>query len=190
MSKRVLPTLLLLLAVASPGVCQSGIGLFGTYWDTDDLGDVGGWGLRATYTWQSKWGLDLTTNFFQDANDIHQLEDVEDLFPLSVKMNAIDLGGHRRFGGDGLVSAWVGLGLSWYRFTPNFDHPMDDEFGYYGNLGLEVGRRHVRFMAEVSYRVVDATLKYRDVDLVFDPDSPLDLKIEGPAITAGIMIRP
>lgn len=190
MIKRILPFLLLLSLVAVPASAQSGLALFGSYWDGGEVGKATGWGLRATYTWKSQWGLDLTSNFMNEFRDIDQLKDVGDVFPLEVKMNALDFGGHRRFGGEGLVSGWVGLGLSWYRFTPNFNHPMDDQFGYYGNLGLEIGRRHVRFMVEGSYRAVDATLKYRDVDLVFDPDSPLDLKIEGPAVIAGIMIRP
>lgn len=117
--KRVLIALGMAAVLAAPAFA-GGVGVYGAYWDTDDAGDEAGVGAKfATVA----------------AGD-----------EVEIRAYPIDLGLVYRFRlADGRVTPYLGGGGTYY--TLSDDLPEDtnnrgyenDEFGYFGELGLDIG---------------------------------------------------
>lgn len=169
---------LVLLAVAS--VCLSGctagsvleLGVFGSYVDSDDLGDGFGGGAKLEVKpldWLSVDGRASWIHF--DDFDI-------DMIPLEVvgRVN-IPLFGER-------IVPYAGVGVGWYFFEAD-DVDLDDDFGYFPLVGLEIGTRRVAVFAEARWLFLQP-----DADAALEELEDFDeADVDGLGINVGLLFR-
>ncbi|MDF7807578.1 hypothetical protein P4E94_09030 [Pontiellaceae bacterium B12219] len=131
-------TLLLVLA-AGLAHADTSLTAYGTYWDADSSGT--GAGLRLKKTFLGFGAAELRGGYI-DFSDI----DTE-MIPLDVSINA-----RLPF----FISPYAGVGAGYYIF--NSDMPnLDNNPGYFAQLGLEATFLLVGVMAEVRFNDLDGT---------------------------------
>jgi hypothetical protein len=171
---------LVLFAVAA--VCLSGctagsvaeLGVFGSYLDSDDLGDGYGAGAKLEIKPIDILSVDGRASWiFFDDFDIHMI-------PLEVagRVN-IPLLGER-------IVPYAGIGVGWYFFEAD-DIDLDDDFGYFPLVGLEVGTRSVALFAEARWLFLEA-----DADVGSALEDLIDFDeadIDGLGINVGLLFR-
>ena len=157
--------------------------VFASQWDTEDLGEAVGVGVRFSWLFTQNSMLDVGASFFEELDegvDISSLSDLDSarLAEDGVQTIPIDVG--LRWGPRGL---YVGGGVTYFMLDGPNSLNIDDEYGYYGVLGYQFGNRRsggLGFFIEAKYRQVEGTLEsdvedlgdIDDIDLVdgFDLD--------------------
>lgn len=173
--------LALLLFAAS---AQAGeFGLFGSYWDTKDLGDTAGAGVKYAIG-DHALRLELRGSYYPDltANAGEVIQGQTGDFEL--KAVVPEAGVAYNFAPGASTQFYVGAGLSYYLLDPN-EFTVDDEAGWYGLAGFTAGGggSGPAFFAEAMYRSVDATVT--DDSLVQD----VDLDLTGLSLNLGVLFR-
>lgn len=137
--KRVLIALGMAAVLAAPAFA-GGVGVYGAYWDTDDAGDEAGVGAKFAVSLTPEIELELRGTYYKEFATVAAGDEVE------IRAYPIDLGLVYRFRlADGRVTPYLGGGGTYY--TLSDDLPEDtnnrgyenDEFGYFGELGLDIG---------------------------------------------------
>lgn len=172
----------ILLLVATP-TWAGDLGLFGSYWDTDELGDTAGAGVKYALG-DAGLRFELRGSFYPDlSRDLGGLIAGED-GDLEVEAIVPEAGITFNFSPESATQFYLGAGLSYYLLDAG-DVDIDDEAGFYGLAGFATGGRSggAGFFAEVLYRSVEATLE--DNALV----EKVDLDLSGPSINMGVIFR-
>lgn len=195
MSKKVVTLLIAgLVVMAAPGLASS-FGLYGSYWDTDALGETAGGGAKLSFG-GGPLQFELRGTYFPDlSEDFSELIDSDDdLFDFEVEATTLEAGITFNLAPDSSFSPYIGGGASYYLLDTNV-FEIDDEVGYYGVLGFEAGSSDggVGFFAEALYRVVEGTVavdpdEIDDIDDI-DIDDEVSLELEGISVNAGIVFR-
>lgn len=171
---------LLLLATSA----QAGeLGLFGSYWDTKDLGDTAGAGVKYAIG-DHALRLELRGSYYpdltSDASEVVQGQTGD----FELKAVVPEAGVTYNFAPGANTQLYVGAGLSYYLLDPN-EFDVGNEAGYYGLAGFTAGGggNGPAFFAEAIYRSVEATVQ--DDSLVRD----VDLDLSGLSLNLGVLFR-
>ncbi len=123
---------LVALLAASPAAADNSFGLFGTFYDTEDVDSSAGGGIRTRLGW-----LDLRASFLNDLT--------RDTSPerLDFELQAVPLeaGVAFNFMENGAWSPYAGGGVS-YMMLDSDEVEIDDEAGFYAVAGQRL--RHAR----------------------------------------------
>jgi hypothetical protein len=163
------------------------LGIFGSYWDTDELGETAGGGIRWAFG-DGVFRFELRGAYFPDlSEDFDQLIEDNDLETGTFEVEAIvpEAGFTFNLAPESRFQPYLGAGGSYYLLDTNV-FELDDEYGYYGLFGFQVGGGGdgPAFFAEGLYRWVDGTVEGGDL---IEDDFEIDL--EGYAINAGVLFR-
>jgi hypothetical protein len=145
------------------------LGGFWANWDTSEYGKSGGYGLKLALSEKGQeTQVELRGSIFSDLAPEESGETLE-VIP-------IELGTRFPIVGEGSLSAYLGLGAGYYLMDME-TQSVDDEFGYYGLLGLQLrmGKTFSLF-GEIMYRMVEASTDIQDY------------KLDGLGVNAGIAV--
>lgn len=194
----VLPPVLLLLAaisgLAAAPASATDFAIFGSYWDTEELGETAGGGIKLDLG--QTFQLQLRASYYPDlTEDFGQLIDEDDdLFKFEIEAIPIEAGIKLNLGGGGSVRPFIGGGATYFLLDTNFGD-IEDEVGYYLTGGLELGGggSGVGFFAEAVYRDVEGTLNFDPEEIEDLEDVEIEdrvaLDLSGLAVNAGIVFR-
>jgi hypothetical protein len=165
--------MLLALGPVFIGGCTAGslaeLGAFGSYLDSDDLGDGYGAGVKLEVKPTDILSVDGRASwlYFEDF-EIHMI-------PLEVagRLN-LPLLGER-------IVPYVGAGGGWYLFEAD-DVDLDDDVGFFPLVGLEAGLQSVALFAEARWLFLET-----DVDEVVG--DVVEADVDGLGINVGLLFR-
>lgn len=169
--------------VAGAPALAGDLGFFGSYWDTDQIGETAGGGVRWAIG-DAALRLELRGSYFPDlTEDFSELVD-DGSGELEVEAIVPEAGVAYNFAPGASTQFYLGGGLSYYLLDAT-DVELDDEVGYYGVAGLRLGGQGdgAAFFAEVMYRSVEGTVE--DEDLIDD----VDVDLSGPAANIGVLFH-
>lgn len=147
-------------------------GVFGSYLDSDDLGDGYGGGVKLEVKPIDLVSVDGRASwiYFEDF-EIHMI-------PLEVaaRLN-LPLLGER-------IIPYVGVGGGYYFFEAD-DVDLDDDVGYFPLVGVEVGMRRAALFAEARWLFLQA-----DVDSALEELEDVDeADVDGFGVNVGLVFR-
>lgn len=160
--------------VGGCGAHGSGIefGAFGSYLDSDDLGDGYGGGVKLEVNPIDLVSIDGRASWlrFDDGG--------LDMFPLELTgLVNLALFGER-------IVPYAGAGVGYYFFDGD-RVDLDDEVGFFPLVGMEIGFQRVSLMAEARWLFLEA-----DVDSARGEFEDLrEADIDGLGINLGLLIR-
>jgi hypothetical protein len=197
--KRTLGVLAILAALAvfaTPAEAQFKI--YGSYWDTTDVGNTLGGGLGVDIPFgESGLALSLAGTYYQELSD----EPIDNLFDddrgvfqeESLEVVPFDVGLHYNFQPRGNFSPWIGAGGTYFLLdTTENQFEVDDETGWHVSAGSYFGNPDgVNFFAEAIYRSTESTLRRAEDDIPDPSDAvdEVDIDLDGVAVNAGIVWR-
>ena len=131
-------------------------GVYGSYWDSNDGGSSWGGGVRVGFDFFKWMELEFHGTYFPDFG--------ADILGSNVDITATPVDGGLRFNflPDKAVNVYAGAGASYY-FMDASDGSMDNSTGWYGEAGLEFGKKS-RFFVEAMWREMDTTLSFNSFD--------------------------
>ena len=189
MKKTILCVAMLALLVSAPAAFAGDLGLYGSYWDTDALGETGGAGAKFAFG-DGPVQFELRATYYPDiSEEIGQLID-DGTGDFELEATVPELGVTFDFGPSDSFRPYAGGGVSYYLLSTNrFD--TEDEVGFYGVLGAEFGpdSGRVGFYVEGAYRWVEATVKNEDDIDEIDLADEVKIDLNGPTVNAGVVFR-
>ena len=138
----------------------SDLSIMAAYWDTDQLGEAAGAGLRNSWDIGSTGKLDLTVFYLEELDETTEIDSFSSLADAftgqGVEVLPVDLG--VRFGPGGF---YYGAGISYYFLEGPDGIDLEDEVGWYAVIGYEFGGDSrgggIRFFVEGQYRDIEGT---------------------------------
>ncbi len=198
--KRTLGVLAILTALAvfaTPAEAQFKI--YGSYWNTDDVGDTFGGGLGFDIPFgESGLSLSLAGTYYQELSDepIGNLFDPDEgVFKKeSLEVVPFDVGLHYNFQPHGNFSPWIGAGGTYFLLdTTSNQFEVEDETGWHASAGATFGQPgRTNFFAEAIYRSTESTLRRTSESDFPDPSDladEVDIDLDGLAVNAGLVWR-
>ncbi len=154
-----------LLLVSVPAQA-TGFGVYGAWWDTDELEDAGGLGLSLSFPLNEVLGLEVRGTYFEEFSE-DPLEglvegDQRVFEKQSLHIVPLEVGLRIHFAREmANMRPYVGVGASYHMLDSDFGD-IDNEFGYYASLGSNFGDGEgADFWAEALYRKVEGTIDFR-----------------------------
>ncbi len=192
---RLVPVAVLALAVSTmsaPPAAEAGeVAFMLSYWDTEDLGGTGGGGAQFSFRFTRSMMLDFGARYFEELNedlsDLDLPDEIDQVF-ISSGINAtpIDIGIKFKPRKSGGFVFFFGAGVSYYLLDSKAAD-IDDQFGYYGKGGFELGnQRGTRFFAQALYRGVEGTASVSGLDFEFRDEFTVDLA--GTSLEVGVIL--
>lgn len=184
---------LVLAAIVAPPAAAGDFSLYGTYWDTDAADEAAGGGVTFAWGMSPRFDLELRGAFYQEltTDAFDNLFDDGDVFvDNGLEATPIELGIRYHFNTDSPVDPYLAGGGSYFLLDSDAGD-IDDEFGFYGALGLTIGDdRGPAFFVEGTYRQVEGSVELdpRDFDDIDDLDfvDRVDVPLDGFGVNAGI----
>lgn len=167
---------LTLLCLAASVVSAAEWGVHVSRWDTEDLGESDGGGLRVGFELLPQIDVELGVSYFPGVDEELELDLLDFNFELDVI--PVDLGVKLDIGRPGRF--YVAAGVSYYRLDAD-DFEVDEEFGYYGGVGLAFSR----LFFEARYRNVEGTVDELSFDGVELADG-FAVDLTGIELTVGV----
>lgn len=163
----------------SVALADSGLGLFGAYWDTDEGDDAFGGGAKL------KLGMEP---FYFVARGTYFEDVLDDDTPANEELEAIPVDAGLELDWEIMDNVIVYLGGGGTYFFLDMDRAdIDDEWGWYGEVGFEVRLSdHVSLFAEGLWREVEGTAEDDDLD---DLTSDVDIDLSGFGANVGLLFR-
>lgn len=193
-------TLLLSAALAAllllPATARAGsFSLQGAYWEPDASDDALGAG--ATFAWDlsRSFDLELRSSYYEEltSNAFDNIggQSGDFFLPNGLQALPVELGLRYHFLPGGQVDTYIAGGGSYFLLDSDAGN-IDDEFGFYGAIGIEFGDDvGPAFFVEAIYRKVEGTVevdpnRLDDIDdLGFDGRVSLDL--DGAGVNVGVV---
>ena len=189
MKKTVLCLAIFALLVTAPSAFAGELGLYGSYWDTDALGETAGGGAKWAFG-DGPVQFELRGTYYPDlSEDFGQLVD-NGTGNFEVEAIVPEAGVTFGFGPGTNFRPYAGGGVSYFLLDTN-RYDVDDEVGFYGVVGAEIGAESggVAFFVEGAYRWVEATVENEDDIDDIGLQEDVDLDLNGPTINAGVVFR-
>jgi hypothetical protein len=197
MKRQLVPVFALALLLAAVPAHASDFSLFGSWADTDALGDSYGGGAKLDFTFGGTVGLEFRGTYYPDlGEDFGELIDDDDpVFDFEAEAIPVDVGVTLQFG-SGKNFFISGGGTYWF-LDSNLGE-IDDEVGWYAAAGFKSGNPAggVGFFVEGIYRDVDGTVdtdldEIDDIDDIDDIDRAehVGLDLSGVGVNAGVVFR-
>lgn len=174
--------MLIVVGVSAGVASAAGVGVFGSYWDTDDLGPGYGGGLKFNADLADYLAVELRASCITQFDD---WKGDDDLFVIPLEVGLL-----LNFPlGTELPITLYGGGGGGYAIMPKADDvDLDDDFTFYGVAGVEVALGgSVSIFAEALYRYlkVDGAESHGE-DIDFGNDKA---RFSGWGVNAGLMLR-
>lgn len=169
--------------IAGAPAMAGDLGFYGSYWDTDALGETAGGGARFLLG-DSALRFDLRGSYFPDlSEDFDQLVD-DGSGEIEVEAVVPEAGVAYNFAPGNTTQFYLGGGLSYYLLDVN-ERDIDDEVGYYGLAGLSLGGAGdgPAFFVELMYRSVEGTVRDDEIE------EEVDVDLSGPSANVGVLFR-
>jgi hypothetical protein len=194
MKKIFLAVLAVGLLLPAFGAQASGLAVFGSYWDTDALGDTAGAGVKLSLPMGQTFNFDLRGTYYEPFDKEALRDELDDVFDDEVdreifdsEVDIIPLEAGFSFNlGQGAVQPTLGAGVSYFML----DHDrfeIDDEVGWYGSVGLNFANEgSVGFFLEGLYRTAEGEVTEDEDDVDFDR---VTIDLDGFAANAGVVFR-
>ena len=163
----------LVTLIAAPSWAGS-FGVYGAYWDADEADKSLGAGVRVGFDFVKFLELEFHGTHYPDFETRTLVTDFD------IQATAVDGGLRVNFLPVGPVNPYVGAGISRY-FLDSDQGDIDNETGWYGEAGLDLGGENCRFFAEAMWRKLDAHISLED----FNTDAQFD----GIAFNVGALWR-
>ena len=159
--KRILTCLAVVLLAGTVSAQAGTFGVFGSYWDSDEADSAMGVGALVGFEFADFMTLEFRGTYFEDFT--------ADEFASTFDMSVIPLDAGLRFDilKDKRVNPYLGIGGTYYLLDTDLGE-VDDEFGYYGLVGLDFGFDTFRFFVEAMYRQAEGTVESGGTDADVD----------------------
>lgn len=185
----------LILAAGAVPASAGSFALFGSYWDTDAIGETAGGGIQfGIPLGGAGLELDFRGTYYPDlTEDFEGLIEGDDTVEIEVEAVPVDVGVSYYFGNQN-VQPYVGGGATYYILDIDRGE-LDDEYGFYGKGGILFGSgpNGANFFVEAMYRDVDGTVdsEPEDFDDLDDVDfvDNVTLDLSGFSASIGVMWR-
>jgi hypothetical protein len=181
-----------LAMIALPGAASAvDFSIFGSYWDTDDLGEAIGGGLRVGFPINDNIDFDISAAYFEDWTDqVRSIIGTGAETDIELSTIPIDAGftwtrlpeGGFLFGA-GLTYGYMDvndLAISGTNLRATAD--ANDEFGGYVKAGYQA---QGGFLAEVMYRFLEASVEDIRIPGTVLLDDSIDVKLDGYQVNLG-----
>ncbi len=171
---------LCVMGIGGMAMADSGLGIFGAYWDTDDADDAFGAGAKL------KLGTD-PAYFVARGTYYDDLIDDKGFGDLDLEAIPVDVG--LEFGGElsDSISLYVGGGVSYYFLKLDGVGDVDDEIGWYASAGLDIRlSERVSLFGEALWRGIEGTVEDDDLDEI---TGDVDLDLSGFCFHVGLLFR-
>ena len=161
----------------------NGLGVFGSYWDTNDNDDVWGGGAKLQIDLMENICVEARGAYFPEFGDSSGEELKVDIIP--VEADAI-----LKFPISDMLTPYVGGGVGYYIFDvendiEGVDVDIDNEFGYFALAGVEIAfNEQVSLFAEGKYTWLEATIEASG-----DVEGEETGKLDGFGGNAGLMLK-
>lgn len=135
------------------------VGVYGSYWDTDEADSSWGVGVRTGFDFFDWMELEFHGTYYPDlqGNNIG--------LPESLDISAIPVDGGLKFKFSPKSAAdfYLGAGFTYY-FLDTKDGSIDNSTGWYAEAGLDFGKRHTRGFIEAVWRTMDTSIALNAFD--------------------------
>ncbi|HEY7863356.1 MAG TPA: hypothetical protein VIE39_06845 [Thermoanaerobaculia bacterium] len=182
-----------LAAFAAPARAGD-ISVFGSWADTDSLGDSFGFGAKIDFSMFSALGMEFRGTYFPDLGESFEdiVDNDDDILEIDVEAIPIDGGLILQFGPG--KNFFVSGGATYYLMDTDVGD-VDDQWGWYLATGFKSGQPGggIGFFGEVIYRDVDGSVNvdpedFEDIDDIgFNGEVPVDLS--GIGANVGVVFR-
>ena len=157
-----------------------GLGIFGSYWSTEDADESFGFGGKATIGNGDAMNLDLRGTYYFDVSDD------KDAANIDMKVVPLEIGLHYTLTGNKKSRVYVGGGGSYIIVDPDIGE-ADNEVGWYGVGGIEFAlESNISLFGEALYRNVEGTVTDDSLDQVVDQ---VDYDLSGFAYNIGLVMK-
>ena len=159
--KRILPCLAIVLLAGTVSAQAGSFGVFGSYWESDEADSAAGVGALFGFEFAKAMTLEFRGTYFEDFT----ADEFASEFDITVL--PFDWGLRFDFMKDRKVNPYIGVGGTYYFLESDLGE-VDDELGFYGQLGLDFGFENFRFFIEGMYRQAEGTINNQGVDADID----------------------
>ena len=151
------------LALFSVPAAAGSFGLYGSYWDSDQVDSSWGGGVRIGFNFVKFLELEFHGTDYPSFSSTTT--------PAALDIKAIPADGGLRFNilPTKAVNPYFGAGVSYY-FLDSDEGSIDNQTGWYGEAGLDFGGKNARFFLEAMWRKMDTTISLNS----FDTDANFD----------------
>ena len=185
----------LTLLLASPAAASS-FNLFGSWQDTDDVGEAAGGGVSVAFGLGQVLDLELRGTYYEELSNepLDALfEDDDPVFEDGIQAIPIEAGLRFNLAQRGAFNPYISAGGTYYLLDSDFGD-LDDEFGWYATLGSIFGDRDgASFFLEALYRNVEGSVQVDPEDLGDIDDTEFedefDIDLSGFGVNLGIAWR-
>lgn len=177
-----------LLAMPAEG---SDLVVFGSYWDTSDMGNTAGAGVKFSLG-SGPLAFEVRGTYYPDLQEDFRdvIDPGNELIPIKFEVQGIpiDLGVNWNFARGEPINFFLAGGGTYFMLDTNA-FEIDDEFGFYAGTGLEVGSGSMSFYAEALYRSVEGSIRGELEGSDFVLDDAFDIDLSGITINAGVSLH-
>lgn len=138
-------------------------GVYGAFWDPDNADNTIGGGARVGFDFVKFLELEFHGTYYPD------FETETLLGPVDIRATPVDGGLRVNFIPEGKFNIYVGAGATEY-FLNSSEGNIDNETGWYGEIGFEAGGDKGKFFAEAMWRKLDTSISFA----TFDEDENFD----------------
>jgi hypothetical protein len=177
---KLLGLFLCVMGIGGMALADSGLGVFGAYWSTDDADEGFGLGAKLSLGADPVYFVARGT-FYQDLLDDDEAGDIE--------LQAIPVDAGLEFGGDMSESLrlFAGGGVSYCFLELDGVGELDDEVGWYVNGGIELRlSERLSLFGEVIWRGIEGTVEDDDLGEI---TGDVDLDLSGFGAHVGLVFR-
>lgn len=171
---------LCLIGLGGMALADSGLGVFGAYWNTDDADEGFGLGAKLNLGADPVYFVARGT-FYRDLLDDDEAGDLD--------LQAIPVDAGLEFGGELSESLrlFAGGGVTYCFLELDGVNELDDEVGWYVNGGLEIRlSARLSLFGEVIWRGIEGTVEDDDLDEI---TGDVDLDLSGLGGHVGLVFR-
>jgi hypothetical protein len=148
-----------LTALCSVPSWAGSFGVYGSYWNPDEVDSNFGAGARVGFDFVKFLELEFHGTYYPSF-------EAEGLTgPVDIRATPVDGGLRINFIPEGHFNPYIGAGATEY-FLNADDGNIDNETGWYGELGMAFGGDHGKFFVEAMWRKLDTTVSFGDLDEV------------------------
>ena len=159
--KQFLVAIATLSLFCAPAMAGS-FGVFGSYWDSSDASNSWGGGARVGFGFVKFLELEIKGTYYPSFTLTESGQ--------SVDFKATPVDGGLRFNilPEKSINPYVGAGATYY-FLNTSDGSADNKTGWYGEGGVEFGKK-THIFVEAVWRKMDTTLSFNsfDTNVTFD----------------------
>ena len=168
--------LTLLAAPAKAG--DASVGVYGSYWDTEDADQGYGGGVKVDFA----RFIELRAGYFSDVTSDNPQPLGNDF---KLRVVPLEAGLVFKFAPNDRFTPYLGGGASYLLLDTNRGN-IDNELGWYGVVGADIKTDHgFGVMLEGTYRSVDSTIRDRGDDTTVD--DRVDVQLRGFGANLGLV---